>query len=71
MSDGHSTSNEIAYIDGLGSHQNRTGRDKRPQPGKADRRQLLIDYLTIACKRERWGEIDKEKVLAHVRELLD
>ena len=54
---GHwSTMNEIQFLDGLGTYSS----------CKASRMELLRGYLSAAFKRENWGRIDKDVIIARV-----
>ncbi|MEN6299558.1 MAG: hypothetical protein ABFD51_06555 [Anaerolineaceae bacterium] len=58
----HKTKNEIEFIKNLGKHNIHNENYSGPK----DKNTLLAGYLKGIEKREKWGEIDKEEVMAFV-----
>ena len=58
----HKTKNEIEFIKNLGKHNLHI----EYYSGPKDKKTLLAGYLKGIEKREKWGEIDKEEVMAFV-----
>lgn len=58
----HTTKNEIEFIRNLGKHN----LHNEYYSGPRDKGILLKGYLRGLEKREKWGEIDKEEVMAFV-----
>ena len=58
----HTTKNEIEFIRNLGKHN----LHNENYSGPRDKGILLAGYLKGIEKREKWGEIDKEEVMAFV-----
>ena len=63
----HKTKNEIEFIKNLGKHN----LHNEYYSGPKDKKTLLAGYLKGIEKREKWGEIDKEEVMAFVIKSLD
>ncbi len=63
----HKTKNEIEFIKNLGKHN----LHNENYSGPRDKGILLKGYLKGIEKREKWGEIDKEEVMAFVIKSLD
>ena len=63
----HTTKNEIEFIKNLGKHN----LHNEYYSGPRDKETLLKGYLKGIEKREKWGEIDKEEVMAFVIKSLD
>lgn len=58
----HKTKNEIEFIKNLGKHN----LHNENYSGPRDKNTLLNGYLKGIEKREKWGEIDKEEVMAFI-----
>jgi len=58
----HTTKNEIEFVRNLGKHN----LHNEYYSGPKDKTTLLAGYLKGIEKREKWGEIDKEEVMAFV-----
>ena len=58
---GHSTFNEIKFIDKLGTY---SGTDVL-------RRDLLIGYISGCKRRVNWGMINSNEVISHARKSLN
>lgn len=58
----HKTKNEIEFIKNLGKHN----LHNENYSGPRDKNTLLKGYLKGIEKREKWGEIDKEEVMAFI-----
>lgn len=58
----HTTKNEIEFIKNLGKHN----LHNETYSGPRDKNTLLNGYLKGIEKREKWGEIDKEEVMAFI-----
>lgn len=58
----HTTKKEIEFIKNLGKHN----LHNEYYSGPRDKETLLKGYLSGCEKREKWGEIDKEEVMAFV-----
>lgn len=58
----HTTKNEIEFIRNLGKHN----LHNENYSGPRDKKTLLAGYLKGIEKREKWGEIDKEEVMAFI-----
>lgn len=63
----HTTKNEIEFIKNLGKHN----LHNEYYSGPRDKKTLLKGYLKGIEKREKWGKIDKEEVMAFVSKALD
>ena len=63
----HTTKNEIEFVRNLGKHN----LHNEYYSGPRDKETLLKGYLKGIEKREKWGEIDKEEVMAFVSKALD
>ena len=58
------TLDEIRFVEGAGMWS------ERRESTLERRRRMLEGYLKAARKRQEWGEIDKERVIRRVEELL-
>lgn len=56
----HTTEQEIAFINNLGSFANT----------KLSRKELLTGYLKGAMERRNWGDVDGLRAIYHARECL-
>jgi len=59
----HSTADEISFIKNLGKHNIHN----EYYSGPRDKETLLKGYLIGLEKREKWGEINKNEVMAFVK----
>ncbi|PTR17469.1 hypothetical protein C8R31_101633 [Nitrosospira sp. Nsp2] len=57
---GHTTEQELRFIDELGSHADT----------KLSRKNLLRLYISAASKRTHWGSLDRFAVVSHAQQLL-
>ena len=60
--DSYRTSDEIAFINGLGTFGIR--------PSEKSKKELLRLYIKSAQKRNDWASIDKDAVIKHAKSLL-
>lgn len=58
----HTTKNEIEFIRNLGKHN----LHNENYSGPKDKKTLLKGYLIGFEKRQKWGKIDKEAVMAFI-----
>ena len=64
------TDSEIAWLNGLGSHcDNNESRHRNPA-NRMSKLELLGLYLASCEHREKWGKIEKEKIIAHLKTML-
>ena len=63
----HTTKNEIEFIRNLGKHN----LHNEYYSGPRDKETLLKGYLIGLEKRDEWGEIDKNEVMAFVRKAIE
>ena len=63
----HSTADEISFIKNLGKHN----AHNENYSGPRDKETLLKGYLIGLEKRDEWGEIDKNEVMAFVRKAIE
>jgi hypothetical protein len=58
---GHNTADEKAFLDGIGTYG---------MHAHLSRREYVEKYMQTIPMRVKWGNIDKQEVLEHCKELL-